>query len=174
MAGSQINVAGPATMLVLAGLGAAGDAGVGGGRTPSILGTAIRTPVIEILPEWTPAYADTTGRRVPFDELRDAEHALIRADLNMFDRAVYATIAGKAGSSAGTINNIGAMFHLEGYSVTVTVQLPYLKTAYTFPACTLTNPERLDDLAATAMILGVIFHAVIKPGTKTLYTTASM
>jgi hypothetical protein len=152
-----LDVAGPAHIYVGPGAGPAGSPGGGGGM--QYLGTAERSPLIEILPEYYQVFADSTARRVPFDELWGGEHALIRADLTRFDAAVYLDAAGKAGHLAGIIRSQGAFIRLEGYALQVAVNFEF-GGGYLFPACSLVNPERLDDLGTMVRKLGVVFHAL--------------
>ncbi len=146
----RIQIFGPAHIFVQIN---GGGGSAGGSAGLSYLGTCERSPQIEILPEYKPAYADTTGRSIPYDNIAVGTHALIRLDLNKFDLSVYQDIASQVDGM-----DVGTMVLLEKSDFKVLIK--GTSEGYTFNSCTLVGPERIDDLAATDTLLGLVFHAI--------------
>lgn len=133
------------------------------GFIPIYLGTAERSPSIEIVRGWLPWFDDELGSSLPADELYEAEEAWVTADVNRWNEPVYAFIAavinrGPLGGARGQNypSDVGTSMVHESFTYPLILQFPYagktlyqlygMPAGYRFFNATLAGPDRLEPL----------------------------
>lgn len=149
------------------------------------LGTARVKPYIEIIPAWSRFYSDETGRVVPRDESFDMEHAVIVAELNRIDFAVYQLLtpqkyegqglptykggyAGLKKAGSYTFDATGTMVIAEGFAQDLRIVFPYspvtafagMPPGYRFPTTVFEGPDRFSDMGISDLALTLTWHAL--------------
>lgn len=145
--------------------------GIGPGQTPVYLGTAERSPRIQIRPSWSPVFNDIAGQKVPFDWSFDGEEGYVVYDFTRWNEAVWEACQTRpfppiAGGITGTnvAGDIGTLMLTEGAGYPLWILFPYtLKLAYAtqplgyhFFRTWLMGPDDLDENnTSAARIRGV-------------------
>lgn len=145
--------------------------GVGPSGAAIYLGTAERTPEIQIRPSWSPVFNSIAGE-VPFDWLFEGEEAFLTADLTRWNEPVYAASASRPNAGATRGRNIpgdlGTLMISEGFAYQLWALFPYsiLKPAFSdqqqgfrFPAAFLEGPDSLSGLGTINRRNRLMFHA---------------
>lgn len=166
-------------------------ANVGGGGSAVFLGTAERSPRIQVRPHFSPVYNDLAGQSVPLDMSFDGEDGFVIADLTRWNESGYAALASRprfTGARGTSVpGDIGTLMITEGWAYGLYCLFPYQsKTAYAdmppgyhFPAAFLEGPDDLDNINTTGGKVRLIWHCLRayainsgQPGaTFTLYDT---
>lgn len=133
------------------------------GFLPVYLGTAERSPSIEIVRGWLPWFDDEMGSSLPADELYEGEEAWVTADVNRWNEGVYAFLSavinrGALGGARGVNypSDVGTSMVYEAFSYPLILQFPYagkpqyrfqrMPAGYRFFNATLAGPDRLEPL----------------------------
>jgi hypothetical protein len=133
------------------------------GYLPVYLGTAEKSPSIELVRGWLPWYDDELGASLPADELYEGEEAWVTADVSRWNEPVYAFLAqvinrGPLGGARGMnfAGDVGTSMAYEGYTYPLILQFPFagkplyaargMPPGYRFFSATLAGPDRLEPL----------------------------
>lgn len=133
------------------------------GFVPVYLGTAERSPAVEINRGWLPWYDDEQGNSLPADELYEGEEAWVTADISRWNEGVYAFLAqvinrGPLGGARGMnfTGDVGTSMQYEGCTYPLILQFPFagkplyalrgMPPGYRFFSATLAGPDRLEPL----------------------------
>lgn len=135
---AQIYVTGPAYIFV----------------NKAFLGTAVRSPSIEIQPTYEQANNTIAGTQIGLDQIFQGEHAWVRGTLSFWDRGVYG-VAATRGTQAGALTVFGK-------SLDLIVMFPKMGTGYHFPIAHLYGPDHHHDMGTIDYKLDVVFHALPK------------
>lgn len=135
-------------------------AGVGMAGTPFYLGTAERTPKIQIRRAFSPVWNDLGGQLVPYDWCYEGQEGFVVADLTRWNQPVLAALQGAprqtiAAATPGTdvVGDIGTLMVTEGAAIPLWIMFPYTAKAafaaqpagYHFLATWLLGPDDLDE-----------------------------
>lgn len=162
---AQPYVTGPAHLYV----------GLGASFAPLYLGTAERTPRIEIRPAWDAVFNDIAGGKIPLDWLYEGEEAFVTADVTRWNEPVYTLLSARPRTStAGAVQgqnvpgDIGTLLISENFAFPLWIQFPYVGKAamaagnlppgYRFIAAWLEGPDDLDNLGTMARKTRLVFH----------------
>lgn len=133
------------------------------GYVPVYLGTAEKSPVLEINRGWLPWQDDEQGTSIPSDELYEGEEVWVTADISRWNEPVYAALAavinrGPLGGARGMnfSGDIGTSMVYEGYTYPLILQFPFagkplyaargMPPGYRMFNAILAGPDRLDPL----------------------------
>ncbi len=169
---AQPYVTGPCHIAVAFGLRATNRFG-----TPLYLGTAERSPRIQIRPTWTPLFNDIGGSQIPFDMAYEGDEAFISADLTRWNEGIYALLAARTNNPANQLGrgtningDLGTLMITENVANILLLQFPYstLKAAtygtqpagYRFLRTWLEGPDDLDPLGTQPRKIRLVFRAL--------------
>lgn len=152
------------------------------GGSPVYLGTAERTPRIEVRPGQIPVMNDIGGPVVPFDMMYSGEEAFISADLTRWNNSVLQTILGRpiVGSPPGadSFGSIGTIISYEGMGFVFYIVFPYSskpaystqEAGYRFFSCYVIGPDDHYSLGTNPRKIHLAIHAlrVYDPASQSL------
>lgn len=152
--------------------------GIGAGQSPVYLGTAERTPKIQIRPAWSPVFNDIAGQKIPYDWSFDGEEGYVVYPFTRWVDPVWRAcqarprppiIGGVPGLNVA--GDIGTLMNTEGMGYPIWVLFPYAaKTAYNtqpagyhFFSSWLMGPDDLDRNNTDAALVNGVWYCSRKP-----------
>lgn len=138
------------------------------------IGTAERSPQIQIRKSWMPLFNDLGGPSIPFDMSYAGEEAFISADITRWNESVYASLTAgpfNLGNRGFDINgDIGTLMMTENAAGALTLVFPYTSLkpltygtqpfGYYFRRAWLEGPDILDPLGTQPRKTRLVWRAL--------------